>query len=167
MNLKNLSLLLATLTTTLTTGVFVAFCVTVNTALGRLPDAVYLEVMQHINVDIVNPAFIFIFAGGPLFLGLTVLVHSRKPLSPRFLLICAAALIYILGSFVVTVFGNIPLNDKLAVFSIHEASVPAIKTMRQGFEGPWNSWHMVRTAAGVIAAVLLVRACQLNEHCAV
>nr|WP_294948765.1 anthrone oxygenase family protein [uncultured Mucilaginibacter sp.] len=157
MNYRNISLALATLTTGLVAGVFYAFAISVNPAFAQLPDGEYIRAMQTINIAIVNPAFAFSFFGAPLLLPLATIVHRKMQAKFKWLL--AATIIYLIGSFGVTVLGNIPLNDTLAQFRLPGASALQMATARGAFEHPWCQWHMVRTVASVAALVLLLIAC--------
>jgi len=157
--MKIFVLALATITTALVAGVFYGFAVSVNLAFAQLPDAAYIEATKAINVAIVNPAFALSFFGAPVLLPLAAWMNARPVFTRRSGYILAATIIFLIGSFGVTVAANIPLNDQLADFSIAGASAAQLHAMRTGFAEPWNHWHLVRTLAGVVAMVLLVMAC--------
>ncbi|NQX42406.1 Uncharacterized membrane protein [Pedobacter steynii] len=156
---SSLLLALATITTALMAGLFYAFSVSINLAFRHLPDTQYLLAMQEINKAIVNPVFLFSFLGSPLFLVLATLAYRRQTGSPKFGWIFAASVIFIVGSFGVTIVGNIPLNNQLDGFSLQGSSLEQAKMMREAFAGPWNNWHTIRTICSVCPLVLLVIAC--------
>lgn len=163
--MKKLILALATGCTGLIAGVFYGFEVAVNPAFQRLPDAGYLAAMQAINEVIQNPWFALSFFGAPLLLPLAAALH-RRGRSGRFGLLVAAALIYLAGSFGVTVAASIPLNEALAAVPLAEAPPAQLRAARSRFAGPWNRWHRVRTLASVLACGLAVAACLRPEAAA-
>lgn len=157
--MKTFILVLATITTALVAGLFYAFAVSVNIAFAQLPDAAYITSTQAINVAIVNPAFMVSFLGAPVLLPLATWLNARPAFTRRSWYLLAATLVFVIGSFGVTVVANIPLNDKLAAFSTEGASAEQLHNMRVAFATPWNNWHLVRTLAGITALILLVMAC--------
>lgn len=157
--MKTMILALATITTALVAGLFYAFAVSINIAFTALPDPAYITATQAINVAIVNPAFLVSFLGAPVLLVLAAWLHARPAFTRRSGYILAAAVIFVIGSFGVTVLANIPLNDQLAAFSAEGASPAELHRVREAFAIPWNNWHLVRTLAGIAALVLMVMAC--------
>lgn len=157
--MKTIILALATITTALVAGLFYAFAVSVNIAFATLPDAAYISATQAINIAIVNPAFLVGFLGAPVLLIWAAWLHARPAFTRRSGYILAAAVIFIAGSFGVTVLANIPLNDQLAAFTTESASTAELHRMREAFAIPWNNWHLVRTFAGIAALVLMIMAC--------
>jgi uncharacterized membrane protein len=152
-------LALATITTALMAGLFYAFSVSINLAFRHLPDTQYILAMQEINKAIVNPVFLLAFLGSPLFLTLAALAYRKQPRSPKFGWIFAALVVFIIGSFGVTIVGNIPLNNQLEGFSLEGSSVKQAKVMRGAFAESWNNWHTIRTVCSVCSLVLLVIGC--------
>jgi uncharacterized membrane protein len=159
---RALTLGLATLTTGLVAGVFYAYAVSVNLGLAAQSDASYVATMNAINERIENPLFFLTFFGAALFPLAALAVHYRRPRSGRFWLVALACLLYIGGSFLLTVFVNVPLNEQLA--SVADASPEELARARAGYESPWNFWNRVRTMFSFLAFVALVGACQLREE---
>jgi uncharacterized membrane protein len=137
-------------------GVFFGYAVSVNWGLHRLKDSEYVRAMQSINIVIQNPLFFLSFMG-PLVL-LPVVTFMFKE-SPAFGLLLAATIVYIVGSFGLTVAGNVPLNEKLARFNVAGVSEAQVAAARAQFEKPWNMLHAIRTVASIAATVLLFAAC--------
>ena len=78
----------------------------------------------------------------------------------QFALLLTSSVIYIAGSFGLTMVGNVPLNQRLAKFDVSKASSGnEIAQARAGFEIPWNRLHSIRTMASVAATVLVFVAC--------
>jgi uncharacterized membrane protein len=159
---RALTLACATLTTGLVAGVYYAFAVSVNLGLATQPDASYVATMQAINERIENPLFFLTFFGAALFPLAALAAHYRRPRSGRFWLVALACVLYIGGSFLLTVFVNVPLNEQLASVA-PEASPGELAHAIAGYEGPWNFWNSVRTMFSFLAFVALVGACLLRE----
>src|SRR5690349_8349260 len=105
-------------------GVYFCFAVAIMPALHRLDDATYAKVFVQIDDVIVNPVFLLAFFGAPA-LAAVYLVWDRSPM------VVVAVVLGVVG-LVVTMVGNIPLNNALADGGT-----------RQAFENPWLGWHAV------------------------
>ncbi len=71
-----------------------------------------------------------------------------RPAAPFFL---GGALFYLVGTFLVTGLGNVPLNDQLAAVS---ATDPGAREVWENFLGRWTMLNHARTAAAMAAALL-------------
>jgi uncharacterized membrane protein len=160
---RSLTLAMATFTTGLMAGVYFAFSVSVTLGLAAQPDASYVATMQAINERIENPLFFASFFGAALFPLAALVVHySRRPRSGRFWLVALACVLYIGGSFLLTVFVNVPMNEELARVA-PEASAGELARARAVYEGPWNFWNVVRTVFSFLSFLVLIGACLLRE----
>jgi uncharacterized membrane protein len=132
-------------------GVFFAFSSFVMKALARVPSSEGIAAMQSINVVVMNPSFLGAFMGtAVLSLGVIGLaLVSRSHPSATFFL--AGAVFYFVGTFLVTIFGNVPLNDQLAAMS---ATDPAANDLWEHYLDRWTTWNHVRTVAATVAALL-------------
>ncbi len=132
-------------------GIFFAFSSFIMKALARLPSAEGVGAMQSINVVVINPSFMGAFFGtallslGAIWLALAGWGH---PYTPFFL---GGALLYLVGTILVTIFGNVPLNDHLAALS---AAGPVTHEVWEHYLDRWTMWNHVRTAAALVAALL-------------
>lgn len=149
-------LLLTTLTTALIAGLFYGYSCSVNIGLGQLPDREYLAAMQSINVAILNPLFFLSFMGTLFLLPTSCYLNDQQPV---FMLLLLATIVYVIGAFGVTIFGNVPLNDGLADFQLDGATVTEIARQRVKFERPWNTLHTIRTLSSVLSLILVIIAC--------
>jgi uncharacterized membrane protein len=142
----------------LTAGVLFAFSSFIMNALARLPPAQGIAAMQSINVAVVNPAFFGVFFGTAvlcLYLAIRSLLVWDQPGVP---LVLAGSLLYILGTIVVTIAFNVPLNDALAAIKPESAEGA---TLWAAYLSRWTAWNHVRTLAALAAAALFVIAlCQ-------
>lgn len=140
----------------LLTGLLYGYSCSVNPGLGKLPDTMYLEAMQSINREILNPWFFASFIGTLILLPAAAwhsYVHAPKI---SFLLITAAALVYIIGVFGITAAGNVPLNESLAKFNISMANQVSISAQRKLFEARWNNYHTLRTLCAILTLILTI-----------
>ena len=156
MSIVNIILIITATSTGLIAGLFYAYSCSVNPGLAGLPDAQYVAAMQSISSAILNPVFFASFLGTLILLPLSCYLNFLPPYSQRFVFLLAAALIYIIGSFGVTIFGNVPLNDALGRINLKTASTEEISNARIAFENLWNRLHSVRTLASMASFILVV-----------
>lgn len=132
-------------------GVFFAFSSFVMKALARVPSSEGIAAMQSINVVVINPSFLGVFLGTAVLslsvFGLT-LVRWGHPSAMYFL---GGAVFYLVGTFLVTIFGNVPLNDQLAAVSSTDYATPDVW---DHYLDRWTKWNHVRTVAAMVAALL-------------
>ncbi len=139
-------------------GVFFAFSTFVMGALAQLPASQGIAAMQRINVTVLNPLFLGVFLGTAL-LALAGAVLALLPWSaPRSLWLLASGLLYLFGSFLVTVAFNVPRNDQLARADAQSSEAAAYWSL---YLSEWTRWNHVRTfasmaSAGCAAVVLAV-----------
>lgn len=160
----NLILLVTALAGGLIAGLFYSYSCSVNPGLGALPDANYLAAMQSINRTILNPVFFFSFLGTVLLLPLSTYLHFGT--GNRFYLLLGAAVVYLIGTFGVTILGNVPLNEALDKINLTGASAQELAAHRLRFEVPWNRLHAIRTYASVLSFILVLLAClnTIDKH---
>jgi uncharacterized membrane protein len=164
MTFANITLLATALTTALIAGLFYSWSVSVIPGLGKLSDANYLAAMQSINREILNPAFFMSFMGTILLLPLSTWLQYKQGTPVPFYLLLGATLLYGIGTFGVTSFGNVPLNNLLDTFHIQSVSAEELSRQRTSFEEPWNRLHSIRTIANIIALVLMLIALMVNNN---
>jgi uncharacterized membrane protein len=137
----------------LVAGIFLAFSSFVMAALGRLPAEQGIAAMQSINVTVLNPLFLGLFFGtGLLSVGLIAGGIFRWPASEGLCLI-AAGLLYLVGSLLVTMIFNVPLNQ--AVAKVAPASPEGAVFWRR-YLIDWTLWNHVRTVCSALAAALIM-----------
>lgn len=163
LSFQHITLFTTLLFSGLIAGLLYSYSCSVNIGLKALPDESYLKAMQSINVAIQNPYFFSCFVGLLLLFPLTAWGWYTKPLSPTFYLLLAASILYYIGVFGVTIFGNVPLNNQLAQFDISAASQNDISAMRLTFESAWNKYHFIRTVAAILAFGLTISALFKNQ----
>lgn len=146
--------LLAVLGCGLVGGVFFAFSNFVMRGLGRLPPPEGIAAMQAINITVINPGFMGIFLGtAALSLFLAIAAVQRWP-QPSALYGLAGSLLYLIGSFGVTIACNVPLNDSLARV---DPQSPEGAQLWSHYLVWWTIWNHVRTVASVAASGCFLR----------
>ncbi|WP_118952118.1 anthrone oxygenase family protein [Taibaiella helva] len=158
-----LLLLLAALTTALMAGLFYSWSISVTPGIGKLQDAAYLRAFQEMNRAILNPVFLCCFMGAGLLLPAVTIAHYAGPVKTQFWLLLAATLCYLIGVLVVTMAGNVPMNNSLDVFSIETASATALAEKRAGFEHAWNRLNNIRTLFATLSVLLVILACMWSD----
>jgi uncharacterized membrane protein len=145
-------LLLGLLTSALMAGFFYAYSVSVMRGLDATDTLAAVRVMRNINALIRTPVFFFCFFGALAFpLVAAVLAPRRRVM----VLALAGALAYGVGAFLVTVAVNVPLNEALAAAAPTAENATALW---RDYAPRWRLWNNVRTAASIVAFVLLTTA---------
>lgn len=133
-------------------GVFFAFSNFVMQALARLPAAQGIAAMNSINVTVINPLFMALLFGT----GLACLVLAGGSLldwqSNGSAYVLAGSLLYVVGTVLVTMICNVPLNNALA--NVAPDSAEAAQVWAHHLTN-WVWWNHVRTAASLAAAACL------------
>ena len=136
-------------------GAFFAFSTFVMKALSRVPPAQGVAAMQSINVVVINPWFMAVFVGTAAAGAVLAVSSILSWQGPGAGLRLAGSLLYVLGTFGVTMAFNVPRNDALAKLS--PDSVEATELWSRYLVG-WTAWNHVRTVAALVAAALLTLA---------
>lgn len=148
-SIKSITLFAAILLTGLSAGLFYAWAVSVIPGTRKVLDLTYLETMQSINREILNPAFFLIFFGSLILLVISTIQQFQNGIT--FWILLVAALTYLIGTFGVTAFGNVPLNNSLDMIQLSELSSDQITDLRLHYEAKWNRLHTIRTVFSVLS----------------
>jgi len=143
--------LLSALGCGLTAGVFFAFSSFVMKALGRIPPARGIASMQSINVAVINPSFFGVFFGTAVICLYLAVRSVLKWGQPGASLVLAACLLYLVGTILVTIAFNVPLNDALAGVKPESAEGARLWAT---YLTRWTAWNHVRALAALAAAAL-------------
>jgi uncharacterized membrane protein len=121
-------------------------------ALSRLPPAQGIAAMNSINVVAVTPVFMTtLFGAGVACVLLAVMtLFSWETAGARYKL--AGAVLYLVGTILVTIVFNVPQNDALAAVNPENADGAR---MWSGYVSVWTRWNHVRTIAALAAAASL------------
>lgn len=141
-------------------GVFFAFSSFVMQALARLPPAQGITAMQSINVVAVTPVFmaaLFGTAAASVAMAVWAMTEWRGAAAWYLL---AGSLSYLIGTILVTIACNVPLNNALA--AVDPASADAASLWRN-YVRQWTAWNHVRTVSAFLASTLLLLAVMRNR----
>lgn len=147
--MASLFLTLAVITTGLYAGFMLTFLVAIMPGLAALSDAGFTTAMRRFNEKVPGPVFLVLFLGVIAFPAVAAFTEYGEDGWP----LVAAALVCAVVSHLVTIAGNIPLNQALADSEGGDDSAA-----RTAFEARWNTLHRVRTALSLAAFVLLAAA---------
>lgn len=134
-------------------GIFFAFSNFVMKALARLPAAEGMAAMQSINVVVLNKWFLGVFTGTALvslLLSGYAVANWSTASSPWLL---GGGVAYVVGSWLLTIAGNVPLNKRLAELSPRDG---AAADAWQQYTSRWTSLNSQRALGSVVAALLFM-----------
>tara|TARA_R110002167_G_scaffold358364_2_gene574393 strand:+ start:1364 stop:1864 length:501 start_codon:yes stop_codon:yes gene_type:complete len=141
------------------TGLSAGLCFTwgnaITPGIGRLDDLGYLMAFQRMNSAILNPLFFVVFFG-PFLLGVGNLYVFRNATGSLLWLFGVALALYFLGVVLVTLFGNVPLNEALDKADLSTATNEGLRTLRNAFEMKWNRFHLIRTLSATTSFLVLL-----------
>jgi uncharacterized membrane protein len=140
--------LLAVLGCGLVAGVFFAFSTFVMSALARLQPPQGIAAMQAINITVINPLFMGAFLGTAVVCLLLTISALLKWHQPGAIYLLVGSLLYLVGTFLVTIAFNVPLNDALAAV---EPTSSDGATLWARYLTNWTAWNHVRTIASLAA----------------
>ena len=157
-NLRLSLILFAAMGSALSAGIFFAFSTFVMQALRQQTPSSGIAAMQSINITVINPWFMTVFLG-PAVVGLVLAIAAlRQWEQPGAVYWLVGALFYLIGTIGVTIAGNIPLNDALAVVNPDSAEGATLWTR---YLTDWTFWNHVRTVAAFLAAAMFtISLCQ-------
>jgi uncharacterized membrane protein len=141
------------LASALVSGIFYAFSAAVMRALGNIAPTHGIAAMQSINVAVFNVWFMGAMFGTAalcLVLAIGSILAWQQPGAGYIL---AGSLIYLVGTILVTIVFNVPLNDALAATSSTSSEGSQLWTR---YLTDWTWWNHVRTAAALVASALFI-----------
>lgn len=140
---------LAALGSALVAGIFLAFSAFVMKALVRLPGTQGPAAMQSINVTVVNHWFLVAFVGTGVLSLVAMGAASLRWGEPGMTALFAGGGLYLAGTFLVTLFCNVPRNRALDALSPDD---PGIADEWTRYVSGWTRWNHVRVASSLIAS---------------
>jgi uncharacterized membrane protein len=138
----------ASLGSGLIAGAFFVFSVAVMRALGERPANEGMAAMQSINIVIINPIFLAVFLGTGLASAvLAVLGVLRWDMHGSGYSL-AGAVLYVVGSLIVTIAINVRMNNALAAADPSSADG---QELWKYYLTNWTRWNHLRAAASLAA----------------
>jgi uncharacterized membrane protein len=132
-------------------GIYFTFSNTIMGSLRAQPAPQGIATMQSINEVILNPLFLLLFAGSALTCT-ALAVTAKFSGEPYAVWRIGAASVFVIGSFVVTMAFNVPLNDSLAAVNPNSEHGAAVW---DDYLSKWVVWNHVRTVTSALAAIAL------------
>ena len=141
----------AALGTALVGGIFFAFSNFVMQALARAPNIEGMRVMQGINLTVLNRGFLGLFMGAALICLSLAVVAVMRWSSIHSIYLLTGAISYLGGTWAVTAFGNVPLNQTLAQVLPDDPRAPDVwaEYLRR-----WTRLNSRRTVFALLAALV-------------
>ena len=153
--LQNSSIIALILLTGLSAGLCFTWSNSITSGIGNLDNYGYLSAFQQMNRTILNPTFFIVFFG-PLFLGLINLYVFKNAPSSIIWLLILATVIYFIGVSLITIFGNVPLNEILDKTDLVSVNIEDLQTLRNTIEDKWNHLHLIRTISSISSFFLII-----------
>ena len=141
--------LLSALGCGLMAGVFFAFSTFVMSALARLQPPQGIAAMQAINITAINPWFMTVLFGTAAACLLLAIATLLKWQQPGAVYVLIGSLCYLVGTILVTIAFNVPLNDALAAINTDNADGANLWV---SYLANWTFWNHIRTLASIVAA---------------
>ena len=154
-SLQHIVFLLLVMCTGLSAGLCFTWSNSITPGIGKLNDFGFLMSFQQMNRVILNPTFYIVFIG-PFFLGIINLFILKNISSGLWWLLIVSVLIYFLGVILVTVFGNVPLNEILDKNNLKTLNKIELRQLRDAFENKWNRLHLIRTVTSLVSFITLI-----------
>jgi uncharacterized membrane protein len=133
-------------------GVFFTFSSFVMQGLAHASHPHGMRAMQGINVTALTPVFMTaLFGTAVACVVVAVLAVVNWQAGSIYLITGSVA--YVIGSIVVTIAGNVPLNNALMAADPQTAAGTAVW---RTYLRTWTAWNHVRTVACLVAAGLLI-----------
>jgi uncharacterized membrane protein len=134
-------------------GVFFAFSNFVMPALAKLPPSQGLAAMQSINVFVLNRTFLCVFTGTAVLCAIAALASLLDWSTAGSVFRFAGSVLYVVGTFAVTMLCNVPMNQRMA-----QLSPDAVQAAQEWsrYVPEWVTWNTVRTLAALAAASALI-----------
>jgi uncharacterized membrane protein len=134
-------------------GLLFAFSNFVMRALAQQSPESGIRTMQAINITIINPLFFLVFLGTALASVILAISALPRLSNPGTVFLLIGCVLYIVGTFGVTMAFNVPLNNRLEV--LDPSATQAVEFWRE-YVSSWMQWNHVRTIAAILASVLLI-----------
>lgn len=157
-NIRNLILFASVFTTALSAGLFYAWVISVIPGTRKISDQAYLETMQSINKEILNPQFFIVFLGALILLICCSYLQFKFKIDISFYLVFSALIVYGIGTVGITMLGNVPLNNMIASMDLSQFTIEGFRDARAAYEVRWNNLNYIRAFAALASFVLVLLA---------
>jgi uncharacterized membrane protein len=130
-------------------GVFLGFSDFIMRALFRSEPDAAIAIMQQVNITVLRSVFLTLFLIlAPACLAASTLVWQAGASGPDFW-VYAGTTVYIIGSLMVTIAGNVPMNNRLAAMTPASSNVLDYWHV---YGRRWTGLNTIRTISSLVAA---------------
>lgn len=152
------TLIFATLFTSLVAGLLFVFAVVVMPGIKHLSDREFIRAFQVMDGVIQNnhPLFVIVWVGSVLTLIAAAVFGMWQLDGVARITLLLATVVYVVGVQLPTLVVNVPLNNRLQTLDASAADSAMQKQARNEFEPRWNAWNAFRTVLAVLVSVTLV-----------
>ena len=161
--MNNIIIAVAVISTGIMAGIFFTWSNAVKPGIGTLDDISYLRALKAMNKIILNPLFYIVFVLPVLSIPISTYMNYGSPNFYVFELLLTSSIIYLLGVFIVTINGNIPINELLENTDLQKITEIELSSLRENIENKWNNYNLIRTISSFISFLLLV-ICLFNYY---
>ncbi|WBU54247.1 DUF1772 domain-containing protein [Paracoccus sp. SCSIO 75233] len=133
-------------------GFFYAWVCSTMWGLDAADPRVAIAAMQAMNASVRNAVFFPAFFLTPVALGGVAVLLYRTQRHPA-IAFAAAAIVYLIGGFILTATVNVPMNQELALIAVPD-DIDAAATIWRDYSQPWQVWNQTRTIASGLAFLL-------------
>ncbi len=160
---RTVVLVMATLATGLTAGVFVSWSNAIMLGLRVVDDRTFVTAARALDAAITNPLFIGAgFMGALLLIGLSAALHLHAEQRPVLMWAGAALVCWVL-MIMITFVVHEPLNEQLRTAGEHVNADFAV-ARAQFDESTWAAWNTVRAVASAVAVGCLTWALVIHRQ---
>ncbi|WP_294620275.1 anthrone oxygenase family protein [uncultured Roseovarius sp.] len=150
-------------------GFFYAWVCSTMWGLDAIDPRVAITAMNGMNDSVRNIVFAPAFFGTPLVLAITAGLSFKTGHQSAATWFSLAALLYLVGAFLVTVTVNVPMNRALLATTVPE-DIETARDIWRAYSSKWQVYNTLRTvvSAGVLGltAMGIVRLVQAQVHAA-
>ena len=146
----------AALTVAAAAGMMYAFSTFVMRGLDRTGPVDAITAMRGINAAAnTNALFLLAYFGAAILSVAAGVLAALKLGEPGAVWVLAGGVVGVLGA-IITIAFNVPLNNHLDTADPAGLSIADAAREWQAYYSTWTAWNHVRTATGVVAAILMV-----------
>lgn len=145
-------LILLVVLTGLMAGLYFAFSIVIMKSLNQLPSLHAAQAMNKINDEIVNTVFLPLFFCSTLWYAGLIIWTIANWQSGYSGLVVSAGLLYIIGMFFVTAFGNVPLNNRLKESA---SSDVCLSQYWDEYKSHWTRLNHIRSLSCIASCTVL------------
>jgi uncharacterized membrane protein len=158
MNWFEIVVALSVLLCTLVAGFLFAFASVAMPGIQGLNDRDFLRAFRAMDgvIQRRQPLFLVVWAGSVVVLLIASVLGVWNLEGVDYLLLIAAAALYLLGVQLPTATINIPLNNWLQKQDLDSLTGLAISDARILFAGRWTKWNLIRTIFAALTSALLI-----------